>query len=352
MRRAIRTLIRLSLAIVALASAAADVRAQTQAQTGTEWVSVSPAGEGFMARMPKQPVATGQRVNANGLSADGFRYAAAVDDQTAFIIWSMKGSDATGPLGEGEQAGKSLPGWTPYLDAVDELAWELLVTPELERLKREKAGRYRADELEIGMVYQGERELSGLPGRAFSITLEHERGHVYVCAEGAQVYVVAALGADSTDARLKQFMESFALKSAATRPSIVVGDSSGQGVGIGPGKGGNTGGGSAGNTGDGPVDYSRPFKMAELTKKAVITSKPEPGFTEQARRFNVTGVVRIRAILAATGEVKNIVVVKCLPHGLTEKAAIAAVQIRFVPAEKDGQKVSQYVTLEYNFNIY
>jgi TonB family protein len=347
-----RTLIRLSLSIVALASAAAHVRAQTQAQTETEWVSVLPAGEGFTARMPKQPVATGQRVNANGLSADGFRYAAAVDDRTTFIVWSMKGSDANGPLGAGEHAGKSLPGWTPYLDAVDELAWELLMTPELERLVREKMSQQRMAELGIGMVYQGERELSGLPGRAFSITLEKERGSVYVCAEGAQVYVVAALGADERDARLKQFMESFALKSAATRPSIVFGDSSGPGVGIGPGKGGNTGGGSAGNTSGGPVDYSRPFRTAELTKKAVITAKPEPGFTEQARRFNVTGVVRLRAILAATGEVKNIFVVKGLPHGLTERSIMGAVQIRFVPAEKDGQKVSQYVTLEYNFNIY
>jgi TonB family protein len=202
------------------------------------------------------------------------------------------------------------------------------------------------------MAYGGEFELSGLPARRFSVALEKERGQVYVCAEGPRVYVVAALSADEQDARLKQFMESFALKSAATRPSKVVGESSGPGVGIGPGRGGNTGGGSAGDNGGGPVDYSRPFKTAELAKKAVITAKPEPGFTEQARKFNVTGVVRLRAILAATGEVRNIYIVKGLPHGLTERAIAAAVQIRFVPAEKDGRQVSQYVTLEYNFNIY
>jgi TonB family protein len=100
------------------------------------------------------------------------------------------------------------------------------------------------------------------------------------------------------------------------------------------------------------VDYSKPFKSSEVTKKAVITSKPEPSFTESARAFGVTGVVRIRAILAATGKVEGVSVVKWLPHGLTQKAIGAARGIEFTPAQKDGRPVSQYVTLEYNFNIY
>ena len=89
-----------------------------------------------------------------------------------------------------------------------------------------------------------------------------------------------------------------------------------------------------------------------MTRKAVLTAKPEPGFTEWARRFEVTGVVRLRAILSKTGEVTNISVVKHLPHGLTEKSIEAARQIRFEPAQKDGHAVSQYVVLEYNYNIY
>jgi TonB family protein len=100
------------------------------------------------------------------------------------------------------------------------------------------------------------------------------------------------------------------------------------------------------------VDYSRIFTKAEVTRPAVITSKPEPGFTEEARKNIVTGVVRLRAIFSATGEVTNITVIKELPDGLTYKAVAAAKQIRFTPADKDGHAVSQYVTLEYNFNIY
>jgi hypothetical protein len=72
----------------------------------------------------------------------------------------------------------------------------------------------------------------------------------------------------------------------------------GEGTGLGPGRGGNTGGGDRHDGGGGPgggggggVDYTRPFKQTEVSRKALITFKPEPGFTEEARKNNVTGVV-------------------------------------------------------------
>jgi TonB family protein len=135
----------------------------------------------------------------------------------------------------------------------------------------------------------------------------------------------------------------------------------GDGTGLGPGRGSNTGGGDTnlggggrggGGGGGDDVDYKRPFSQKEVTRKALITFKPEPGFTEEARKNNVTGVVRLRAILSASGSVSNVSVIKGLPDGLTEKAISAAKQIRFNPAEKDGRTVSQYIVLEYNFNIY
>lgn len=94
------------------------------------------------------------------------------------------------------------------------------------------------------------------------------------------------------------------------------------------------------------------FRTADVTQRAVITFKPEPGFTESARKHNVSGVVRLRAVLAADGQVQHILVVKRLPNGLTERAIAAARQIRFRPAMVNGQPVSQFVVLEYNFNIY
>jgi len=125
----------------------------------------------------------------------------------------------------------------------------------------------------------------------------------------------------------------------------------GNGTGYAAGRGYNTGGGDSGGAG-GETGYSRVFKPAEVSRKAVITVKPAPGFTEEARKNNVEGTVRLRAILSASGSVQGISVVKGLPDGLTEKAIAAAKQIRFTPAQKDGRTVSQYVTLEYNFNFY
>src|SRR5437763_205926 len=132
----------------------------------------------------------------------------------------------------------------------------------------------------------------------------------------------------------------------------------GEGTGLGRGRGNNIGGGDAnpgggghGGTGGGG-DYNRTFRMNEVTERAVITYKPEPGFTEEARRNNVTGLVRLRAVLSASGAVANVTVIKGLPDGLTEKAIEAARQIKFRPAQKDGHTVSQYIVLEYNFNIY
>jgi Gram-negative bacterial TonB protein C-terminal len=95
-----------------------------------------------------------------------------------------------------------------------------------------------------------------------------------------------------------------------------------------------------------------PFTQKEVARKAVLVYKPEPGFTEEARQNNVTGVVRLRAVLSSAGRMTHIAVLKWLPHGLTEKAIAAAHHILFFPAEKDGHAVSQYVVLEYNFNIY
>ncbi|HEX8069714.1 MAG TPA: energy transducer TonB [Pyrinomonadaceae bacterium] len=133
---------------------------------------------------------------------------------------------------------------------------------------------------------------------------------------------------------------------------------SGEGGGVGPGRGGNTGGGDYHEGGGGPggggggTDYSKTFTTKEVTKKAVITAKPEPQFTEEARKNNVTGEVVLRMVLGSNGTVSNIVPVKRLPDGLTEKAIEAARRIQFIPAEKDGRRVSQYVSVVYNFNIY
>lgn len=94
------------------------------------------------------------------------------------------------------------------------------------------------------------------------------------------------------------------------------------------------------------------LRQAQVTRKALITYKPAPGYTEEARRNNVRGVVRLRAVLGDDGRIRNILVIRGLPDGLSEQAIQAARQIKFTPAVKDGRPVSQFVILEYNFNDY
>ena len=342
------------LTLVALMAA---LCAQTAAaQTTLEWIVLSPAGEKFTARMPKQPAVNAASVKADALKASGRRYAVSADDGTTFAVWVMKGSHGSTPL-DAEQARPHFPGGSLRLDAVAELAWELLLTPEVERLKRDRPWFKRLGELDYGMSYARDFALSGRAAREYQVWVEKARGSVYVVADESGAYVVAALGQPKAEVELRSFLDSFALQTAPTTTPQLVGGDALPGASVGPGRGTGTGAGTeagqfGGKGGGGPIDYSRTFRQSEVTKKAAITRKPEPDFTEQARRFNVTGVVRLRAILAASGEVKNIAVVKSLPHGLTERSLEAARQMRFNPALKDGRAVAQYVVLEYNFNIY
>ncbi|MBA2647850.1 MAG: energy transducer TonB [Pyrinomonadaceae bacterium] len=96
----------------------------------------------------------------------------------------------------------------------------------------------------------------------------------------------------------------------------------------------------------------RIFRSEELEQRAVLLSKPQPNFTEAARMNNGSGTVRLRVVLGANGDVSNITVISGLPDGLTEQAVEAARGIRFMPAWKDGRRVSQYVPVEYIFNVY
>ncbi len=136
----------------------------------------------------------------------------------------------------------------------------------------------------------------------------------------------------------------------------------GQGEGFGKGRGRNMGGGDPADGGGGAgggtgrdgslVDYNKVFNPKEVNQKARILARPEPQYTEEARKNQVSGTVVLRAVFSSGGQVTNIRTVSGLPYGLTERAIAAARQIRFSPAMKDGRAVSQYIQIEYNFNLY
>jgi TonB family protein len=162
-------------------------------------------------------------------------------------------------------------------------------------------------------------------------------------------------------------------RSKSTTPSNGPGDGGGvgtnNGTGIGDGLGPGFGHGRDGNIGDGDRNIGGPkkgggsgdnpngiddrvYNPPDVTQRARVLFKPEPQYTEEARKSNITGTVILRVVFSRTGEVTNIRAMQSLQGGLTEKAIAAARQIRFVPATRNGQPVSMYMQLEYNFNLY
>ncbi|MCA1632695.1 MAG: hypothetical protein LC802_03000 [Acidobacteria bacterium] len=59
-----------------------------------------------------------------------------------------------------------------------------------------------------------------------------------------------------------------------------------------------------------PKFEARPFRLADFATRAAILRKPEPMYTERARRGQISGLVRLRALLGADGKVKGVIVLK------------------------------------------
>jgi TonB family protein len=94
------------------------------------------------------------------------------------------------------------------------------------------------------------------------------------------------------------------------------------------------------------------FLGRDVTTKVKLISKPEPVYTQAARNEQIVGTVVLKCVFAGDGTVKHILVVQSLPNGLTQQSIAAAKKIRFIPATRNGQPVSMWMQLEYNFNLY
>jgi TonB family protein len=78
---------------------------------------------------------------------------------------------------------------------------------------------------------------------------------------------------------------------------------------------------------------------APAIQPVVILTKPNPVYTDEARKLGIEGEVLVEVIFRATGQVETVRVVKGLGHGLDEAALRAAGQIRFKPAIQEGHTV-------------
>jgi TonB family protein len=93
------------------------------------------------------------------------------------------------------------------------------------------------------------------------------------------------------------------------------------------------------------------YQTEEVDRKARITRKSEPRYTEQARKNHTNGWVVLGVVLKSSGDIGKITVIRGLEDGLTEECIRAARETRFEPALKDGNPVSTYVRFEYTFSL-
>lgn len=90
---------------------------------------------------------------------------------------------------------------------------------------------------------------------------------------------------------------------------------------------------------------------ASNVKPVEILSVPKPIYTNEARAKKIEGDVLVEVVFTASGEVKVLRVVRGLGYGLDEAAETAARQIRFKPAQQDGQPVDSPAIAHITFEL-
>jgi len=188
---------------------------------------------------------------------------------------------------------------------------------------------------------QRELSLNGFHGREFVVTNRNSSDVLQFWKTAKNLYVLRTVSPKDSSTSTADFFSSLLLGPKQT----------GEEVNDGPGAQFDEPTPAVANP-DNSKEALRILTGKDVTRKAIVGSKPEPSYTEDARRNQITGTVVLKAVFSGKGRVTNITVVSGLPHGLTERAIAAARQIRFIPAAKDGQYVSTWMQLEYNFNLY
>ena len=82
--------------------------------------------------------------------------------------------------------------------------------------------------------------------------------------------------------------------------------------------------------------------------RARVQAKPEPKFDRRDRERFSGEAITLRVIFCGSGKVTDVVVTRGLTPEMNKAAIDAAHLIQFTPAEKDGKKVSQPMTVVYN----
>ena len=179
--------------------------------------------------------------------------------------------------------------------------------------------------------------VDGITGKRARFETDDRMGAVQLFATGKNLYVFQVSGSKigNPAAGMTRFFSSIRLGNQAEGNQVLEG----------PGE-------QPASTSETPLINPSIFSGKDVAIKVSVITKPEPRYTEEARKNSITGTVVLRAVFSSSGVVTNIHPVTGLPDGLTERTIAAAKQIRFIPAIKDGRFVSMWIELQYNFNLF
>lgn len=286
----------------------------TQAQQPAPWVKFAPVDDFFSVSLPSVPKEESQAASFAGLQVTGKWYSAGSAD-ASYALWSLVDTnhDVTRDADS-------------YLDAAADLFWEALLMPA-----RDNLPEHRRAQVSVAYV----KELSGksIPGREYTLTLGDLRGTAQVYVAAQRLMVLLAMDRPGAAWERERFLGSLSF-SPSLQAIPRASHETDMGVGVSPGS-----------------DVG-PFRSSEVEQRARVLSKPEPSYTESARKFGITGSIVLRCVFSYEGQTRDCQVIRRLPHGLTEATLRAARAIKFTPAQKNGKPVSTYMQLDYNFNIY
>ena len=91
--------------------------------------------------------------------------------------------------------------------------------------------------------------------------------------------------------------------------------------------------------------------LVSNTAPVEILFKPRPAYTDEARTKKIEGEVVLRVAFSASGDVRVLQVVRGLGYGLDQSGEEAAREIRFRPAQANGQPVDSIAFVHITFQL-
>jgi TonB family protein len=94
------------------------------------------------------------------------------------------------------------------------------------------------------------------------------------------------------------------------------------------------------------------YRVGNGVSAPAVLYKVDPEYPEEARRAKISGTVVMLLIVDASGNARDIKVVRSLGLGLDEKAIEAVNKWKFRPGYKNGQAVAVQATIQVNFRLF